>query len=63
MSFKWSVYKVQEIKNLLGYFKINPLRSAKLHRLNLIDTYFELRKIKAHLQTPTSVLGKLWNNF
>ena len=62
-SFKWSIYKKQEIQNILNYFDLNPLHSAKLHRIKLINRYFELRSIKAHLKDPKSLEGKLWARF
>lgn len=62
-SFKWSIYRKQEIQNILKYFEINPLHSAKLHRIKLINRYLELRYIKAHLKDPKSLEGKLWARF
>lgn len=62
-SFKWSIFKKEEVINLLEYFKLNPLRSAKKNRVLLISKYYELRKLKAHLATPYSILGKQWKLF
>ena len=62
-AFKWTVYKKEEIKKLLDYFNKYPLRSAKLNRIKLISKYFELRNLKAHRATETSVLGKSWKYF
>lgn len=60
-SFKWMIYKQQEILALLdNYFKQFPSRSAKHNRLKLIKRYYELRTFKAHLATQNSVLGKAW---
>ena len=63
LSFKWLVFKKEELLNLLNYFKVCSLYSTKLHRIQLIPHYFELRKIKAHLKSPETIEGKLWINF
>jgi LAGLIDADG endonuclease len=62
-AFKWTVYRKDEIIKLLAYFKINPSRSAKSKRLKLLTNYYELRKLKAHLATNNSLLGKSWKAF
>jgi len=62
-SFKWVVYRKQEIVILLEYFKLNPCRSAKKARINLLNKFLELRKFKAHLATPNSILGKAWTDW
>lgn len=62
-TFKWVVFQKSEILGILEYFKKCPPRSAKKNRIFLIPHYFELKKLKAHLATPTSVLGKKWRNF
>jgi hypothetical protein len=62
-AYKWKVYRKNEVIKLLDYFSIQPLRSAKKNRIKLIEKYFNLRKIKAHLATPTSIEGKLWSKF
>ncbi len=62
-SFKWVVYRKSEIIALLDYFKINPLKSAKKNRVFLINHYLNLRKLKAHLGSPNSILNKEWKNF
>ena len=61
--FKWVVYRKQEIISLLEYFKLYPPRSAKFARVKLIPKYHELRMLKAHIATESSVLGKAWNQF
>ena len=63
LAFKWVVFRKSEIIQLLDYFKNYPLRSAKKNRVFLISKYFEYRKLKAHLATPDSILGKQWINF
>jgi len=61
--FKWIVYKKKEVIHLLDYFKLYPLKSAKLARINLIPKYYELRKLGAHRASENSVLGKGWKQF
>ena len=63
LAFKWVVFKKNEIVSLLEYFKKYPLRSAKKNRLFLISRYFLLKKLKAHLALPNSILGKHWRLF
>jgi hypothetical protein len=62
-AYKWKVYRKNEVIKLLEYFAIQPLRSAKKNRIKLIKKYFDLRKIKAHLASPSSPEGKLWSKF
>ena len=62
-SFKWVVYKKEEINNLVSYFSLCPLRSEKKNRILLIKRYSELRQLKAHLATENSVMGKAWIEF
>ena len=62
-AFKWTVFRKDEISKLLTYFEINPSRSAKHKRLKLLIKYYELRKLKAHLASSNSLLGKIWKNF
>lgn len=62
-AFKWTVFRKDEILKLLAYFENNPAYSAKHKRLKLLDKYYILRKLKAHLASPDSVLGKGWKVF
>jgi ubiquinol-cytochrome c reductase cytochrome b subunit len=62
-AFKWTVFRKDEIINLLNYFKNNPSISAKHKRLKLIPKYFELRTLKAHRALPDTILGKAWTSF
>lgn len=62
-SFKWIVYNKSEILGLLNYFKLCPSRSAKHNRLKAIKRYYELRNLKAHLASDSSILGKAWKIF
>jgi hypothetical protein len=54
---EWCIKK-KEIIDLLDYFKLYPLRSAKFARVNLIPKYYELRKLGGHRTSENSVLGK-----
>lgn len=63
-AFKWTCYKKKEILSLVNnYFKVNPSRSEKLVRLNMVNKFYELRGQHAHSATPNSVLGKVWKNY
>lgn len=62
-AFKWIVFKKDEIFKLLAYFEKNPSRSAKHKRLKLLEKYYELRTLKAHIASNDSLLGKIWINF
>jgi len=62
-NFKWIIYRKQEVIKILEYFKLYPLRSAKLARIKLIPKYYELRSLGAHKAKESTVLGKSWNRF
>jgi hypothetical protein len=62
-NFKWVIYRKQEVIKILEYFKLYPLRSAKLARIKLIPKYHELRSLGAHKAKESSVLGKSWKRF
>lgn len=62
-AFKWTVFRKDEILNLLNYFEKNPPISAKHKRLKLIPKYLELRGLKAHNALPNTILGKAWTSF
>ena len=62
-TYKWIIVKKEDIFDILNYFKTNPLRSAKKHRLFLIKDYYQLRQHKAHLKEKPTILGKLWYKF
>ena len=62
-AFKWTVFRKDEIIDLLNYFKNNPSISTKHKRLKLIPKYFELRALKAHKALPETILGKAWIRF
>jgi len=63
-AFKWTLYKKEEIHNFRkNYLKVYPLKSGKQFRINLLDKYYELRLLKAHLAPENSLLGKSWKQF
>lgn len=63
-AFKWTCYRKNDILSLANnYFKVNPSRSEKRVRLNMVNKFYELRRLHAHSATPNSVLGKVWKNF
>ena len=63
-AFKWTCFRKKEVLSLVNnYFKINPCRSEKLVRINMVDKFFEFRKLHAHKSSANSVLGKAWKHF
>lgn len=60
VSFKWYISSKKEIMNLIEYFKICPVRSAKKNRLHLIPKLYELKELKAHLAPNGTILNKAW---
>ena len=48
--FAWYISSKSDIDNMLQYFKIHPSRSHKLARMNLVNLFYTLRSLKAHLQ-------------
>jgi hypothetical protein len=62
-AFKWTVFRWDHISKLQTYFENNPSRSAKMRRLNLLNKYYDLNKLKAHIASSASLLGKSWSNF
>jgi hypothetical protein len=62
--FKWTLYKKEDIHKFKeNYLKLYPLKSGKQFRINLLDKYYELRLLKAHLAPDNSLLGKSWKQF
>jgi hypothetical protein len=63
-AFKWTCFKKTEILSLVNnYFKFNPCRSEKIVRINMVDKFYELRKLHAHNASANSVLGKTWKHY
>lgn len=58
------VLKKKEVLSLVNdYFKVNPCRSEKLTRLNMVNRFYELRRLHAHSASPNSDLGKAWKHY
>ena len=63
-AFKWTCCKKKEVLSLIeNYFKINPCRSKKMIRINMVSKFYELRKLHAHNALPNSVLSKVWKHY
>lgn len=63
-AFKWTCYKKKEVLSLINqYFKINPCRSKKMVRINMVHKFYELRNLHAHKASAKSVLGKTWKHY
>lgn len=63
-AFKWTCFKKKEVLSLINeYFKVNPCRSEKMVRINMVDKFYELRKLHAHNSSAISVLGKAWKHY
>lgn len=62
-AYKWTVYKKQEVLNLLEYFNKYSLKSAKQARIRLIKDFYYLIKLGAHRASDQSIFKKLWNKF
>ena len=63
-AFKWTCFKKKEVLSLVNeYFKINPCRSEKMVRINMVNKFYELRKLHAHNASANSVLGKTWKHY
>jgi ubiquinol-cytochrome c reductase cytochrome b subunit len=61
--YKWSIQERSDIELFKSYIKKYPSFSHKKQRLFLINKYFELKDLKAHLASPESNLGKAWIKF
>ena len=63
-AFKWTCFKKKEVLSLVNdYFKINPCRSEKMVRINMVEKFYELRNLHAHNSSANAVLGKAWKHF
>ena len=56
----WEISNEQEILLFLDYVRKNPLRSNKAKRFFLLERYFELKQMNAHLAPPSTQLNKAW---
>jgi len=56
--------KKKEVLSLVNdYFKVNPCRSEKIMRINMVNKFYELRNLHVHKASPNSVLGKAWKHY
>lgn len=63
-AFKWTCFKKKEVLSLVNdYFKVNPCRSEKIMRINMVNKFYELRNLHVHKASPNSVLGKAWKHY
>lgn len=58
--YVWEITNEHEILLFLDYVRKYPLRSSKSKRFFLLERYFELKQMKAHLAPPTTQLNKAW---
>jgi ubiquinol-cytochrome c reductase cytochrome b subunit len=63
--YVWQISSRSDIRNILEYFKLCPSRSHKLARLVLVNQFYSLRDIKAHMITPTrwNLLKMKWDKW
>lgn len=59
-SFKWTVFRKEEVLELTKYFKLNPLLSKKLVRINLIPKVYEGFNKSWHSKPEGSLEHKQW---
>lgn len=59
-SFKWVVYKKEDILKLIYYFKKYPLKSKKMKRILLIEKIYDCLKNSGHKLGENSIYGKIW---
>jgi len=63
-AFKWTCFKKKEVLSLVNnYFKVNPCRSEKNMRINMVNKFYELRNLHAHKASSNSDLGKVWKHY
>lgn len=64
-AFKWTCYKKTEVLSLISILKLTlvVLRTEKMVRINMVNKFYELRKLHAHKGSDNSVLGKTWKHY
>ena len=62
-TFKWIIYKKDNVISIIDYFNKNKLKSEKMKRISLIKKYWDLKNMKAHKANINSPHGKLWKKF
>ena len=63
-SYQWSIQSRNDILSFYQYLKINPSRSHKIHRIHLINKYYQLKDLKSYqnnIHVWNLFLDK-WNN-
>jgi hypothetical protein len=58
--YSWELCTELQILSFCDYLRKIPSRSAKSRQIFLIERYFELKRIKAHLATKDTHLNKAW---
>ena len=61
--YSWEVTNPMDILLFCDYLKKYPARSEKRKRVFLIERYFELKQMKAHLASPGNEQNKAWLKF
>lgn len=61
--YKWSIQSEANFSAFLEYTRVCQPQSIKRNRLFLINEYYRLVAIKAHIAPEGSVLHKAWMNF
>jgi hypothetical protein len=59
-AFKWTIYKKEEILNLINYFKQYPLKSKKMKRILIIEKIYKCFLNSGHKLGENSIYGKIW---
>ena len=61
--YVWEINTQHEILLFLDYVRRNPLRSTKLKRFFLLERYFELKHMQAHLAPLETEQNRAWFRF
>lgn len=59
-TYKWELYKKEDILFFYAYLKKYPLKSIKKQRVQLIPIFFELRALRAYNHSQDSLTYKNW---
>jgi hypothetical protein len=59
-AFKWTVFKKNQVLDLIKYFQKYPLLSKKQKRIRLIPSIYECIKNSSDKYSITSIQGKIW---
>nr|AOC61642.1 putative LAGLIDADG homing endonuclease [Gloeotilopsis planctonica] len=61
--YNWELTTETQIRSFCDYLKKIPSRSVKSQRIFLIERYFELKKMKAHLAPQGTKCNQAWLSF